>query len=219
MVPAILLAAGQSLRMGTPKQLLPFGDTTVIGHIVDQLLQGGVDGVYVVVGHEAERIRQALGDRPVRFVPNPDYRQGEMLSSVRCGLRALPAACTGIFVALGDQPAISVELVRAMLGAFPAASKGILVPTHGGKRGHPLLVAERYRSEILTRFDEFGLRGLLAAHPEDVLECPAQTSAVLSDMDDPEDYRRELARRAAELRARLGAVETERGARRRRTRE
>lgn len=194
MIPAIVPAAGHSHRMGVPKQLLPFGPTTLLGHVVDQLLRSRVSEVYVVVGHEAERVREALLGRPVHMVPNPEYRQGDMLSSVRCGLRALPRDYSAALVALGDQPAVTAELVDAMLHAFRSAGKGIVVPVHNGKRGHPLLLARRYSVEVLTGCDNLGLRGLLAAHPQDVFELPVSTPAVLSDVDSPEDYRRELAR-------------------------
>ena len=198
MICAIIPAAGQSRRMGVQKHLLPFGATTVIGHIVDELLRGGVDEIHVVVGHQADRIAEAMSGRSVHIVPNPDYRQTEMLSSVRCGLRALPSTCEAILVALGDQPAITAELVRAMIETFSSAGRGIVVPIHGGRRGHPLLFARRYCGEILAKYDELGLRGLLAAHPEDVFELSVSSSAVLSDMNFPEDYRRELARLAGE---------------------
>lgn len=187
--------------MGVQKHVLPFGATTVIGHIVDELLRGGVGAVRVVVGHQAERIAEALSGRPVGIVHNPDYHQTEMLASARCGLRALPDGCEAVLVAPGDQPAITAELVRSMIESFATSGKGIVVPAHGGRRGHPLLFAARYCSEIMTGYDEVGLRGLLAAHPDDVFELCAATSAVLSDMNHPDDYRREVARLSeAELR-------------------
>jgi molybdenum cofactor cytidylyltransferase len=195
MISAIIPAAGQSRRMGVQKQLLPFAATTVIGHIVDQLLRSSVDGVYVVVGHHADQIAQALSDRDVRIVLNPDYQQTEMLSSIRCGLRAVPQTCEAVLVALSDQPAITTELVNAMLRAYATSGKGIVVPMHGGKRGHPLLFARRYCEEVQIGYDQGGLRGLLSAHPEDLLELSVPSAAVLSDIDYPEDYRRELARR------------------------
>ena len=193
MICAIVLAAGESRRMGAPKLLLPFGGGTVISHIVDQLLLSAVSETYVVVGREGDRIAEALAGRPVRVVANPGY-EGGMLSSVRCGLGALPQPCEAVLVALGDQPAITRELVDRMIHAFERAGKGILVPCFQGKRGHPVLIAARYRDEILAGYDSAGLRGLLRAHPEDVSELNVETSAVLSDMDYPEDYRREIAR-------------------------
>jgi molybdenum cofactor cytidylyltransferase len=192
MMRAIVLAAGRSSRMKTQKLLLPFGGGTVIGYIVDQLLGSALDEVVVVVGHDGERVAEALASRAVRVVTNPDYASG-MLSTVRCGLRAL-APCDGVLVALGDQPAITSALVDELVGAFARAGKGILVPLHDGMRGHPPLFAARYQDELLTRYDDVGLRGLLTAHPEDVLELSVPTDAVLSDMDYPEDYQQELAR-------------------------
>ena len=192
MICAIVLAAGESRRMGSHKLLLPFGSTTVIAHIVDQLLRSAVDRVFVVVGHEGGLVAGELSGRPVTVVPNPDYKAG-MLSSVRCGLQAIPQACEAVVVALGDQPAITSELVDQVMQSSSSTDKAILVPLYRGKRGHPILFSTRYRDEILTRFDNVGLRGLLHAHPDDILEISVSTPAALSDMDHPGDYRRELA--------------------------
>jgi len=194
MIIAIVPAAGQSRRMGVQKQLLPFAGTTVIGHIVDELRRSRIDEVCVVAGHQADRLRQALEARSVRIVVNPDYEQTDMLASIRCGLATMPADYRAVLVALGDQPAITAELVDVMIDCFSTCGRGIVVPIHTGRRGHPLLLDGRYRNEILTGCDQVGVRGLLAAHADDVFELPVSTSAVLSDMDYPEDYRRELAR-------------------------
>jgi molybdenum cofactor cytidylyltransferase len=194
MITAIVPAAGQSRRMGVQKQLLPFAGTTVIGHIVDELRKSRIDDVCVVAGHQMDRLRQALGARSVRIVVNSDYERTDMLASIRCGLAVMPAACRGVLVALGDQPAITAELVDAMIECFSTGDRGIVVPVHAGRRGHPLLLDGRYRSEILTGYDQIGLRGLLAAHADDVFDLPVSNPAVLSDMDNPDDYQRELAR-------------------------
>lgn len=192
MICAIVLAAGLSRRMGAQKVLLPFGGKTVIAHIVDQLLASAVDEVYVVTGHQGERVGGALSGRPVSIVNNPDYESG-MLSSVRCGLRALPRQCRAVLVVLGDQPSVTSQLVDLMLQSFDATEKRILVPFYDGRRGHPILFSELYREEILTHYDDVGLRGLLHAHPDEVFELTVSTPCVLSDMDYPEDYQRELA--------------------------
>ncbi len=192
MIRAVVLAAGLSTRMGTQKMLLPFGGDTVIGHVVDQLLASALAQVAVVVGHEGDRVAEALAGRPVHVVVNERYADG-MLSSVRCGLRAL-GPCEGVLVALGDQPSITTTLVDELVAAYPCCGLGILVPLYEGRRGHPVLFADRYREEVLTNFDDVGLRGLMQAHPDDVAELPVADEAVLSDMDYPEDYRRELAR-------------------------
>jgi molybdenum cofactor cytidylyltransferase len=188
MICAIVLAAGRSSRMGSQKLLLPFAGKTVITHIVDQLLASVIDKVYVVVGHEPNRIAKELSGRPVTIVTNPDYESG-MLSSVRVGFEALPADCETVLVALGDQPSLASEMVDNMVRSFIKSGKGILMPLYNGKRGHPIIVARHYQQEILTHYDEIGLRGLLYAHPDDIFELKVSTSSVLQDMDYPEDYR------------------------------
>jgi len=177
--------------MGVQKLLLPFGSRTVIAHIVDQLLRSSLKAIYVVLGHEADRIAGELPGLPVSLVTNPDYRTG-MLSTVRCGLRALPPDCETVMITLGDLPAITTELVDELIRSFHATGKGILVPLHDGKRGHPILFSVRYREEILTQYDDVGLRGLLRAHPNDIFEMTVASDAILSDMDYPEDYRRQV---------------------------
>lgn len=191
MICAIVLAAGLSSRMGVQKLLLPFGGKTVISHIVDQLLASTVSEVNVVVGHQAERISAELSGRAVSIVNNPNYKSG-MLSSVRCGLQSLPEKCRAVMVVLGDQPSITSELIDKMLQSLAATEKSILVPLHKGKRGHPILFSSLYRDEILTQYDDVGLRGLLHGHCDDIFELAVSTASVLCDMDCPEDYRREL---------------------------
>jgi len=192
MICAIILSAGCSSRMGVQKLLLPFGDKKVITHIVDQLLASKIDKVYVVVGYQEKRVSKELSGRTVSIVINPNYKSG-MLSSVRSGLRAIPQQCRTVLVALGDQPSITTKLIEQMLQSFTATKKQILVPLYHGKRGHPILFSAVYQNEILTHYDKIGLRGLLRAHHDDIFELSVSASGVLSDMDCPEDYQRELA--------------------------
>ena len=193
MICALVLAAGQSRRMGTQKLLLPYGGQPVIVHVVDELLRSPVDRVFVVIGEPGRQIREAMAGRRVHFVTNPDA-ESEMLSSVRCGLTAVPADCAAALVALGDQPSIAAHVVERLVQAFRTAGRGIVVPTYQDRRGHPLLLAMHYRDEILTGYADVGLRGVLEAHPEDVLGVEVATPGILEDIDVPEDYRRMLAR-------------------------
>jgi molybdenum cofactor cytidylyltransferase len=117
-----------------------------------------------------------------------------MLSSIRAGLRALPADTSAALIILGDQPSITSALVRSLVDAGRSGGSGIVTPVYSGNRGHPMLVAARYFDELLNYHDGVGLRGLLAAHTEDLRELPVSDEGVLTDMDYPEDYRRELAR-------------------------
>ena len=97
-------------------------------------------------------------------------------------------------VALGDQPAITADVVAELVWSFQNTGRGIVVPTYKGKRGHPLLFAMHYRDEILTRYEGRGLRGLLDTHPQDVSELEVATAGILEDIDLPEDYQRAIAR-------------------------
>ena len=161
----------------------------MITRIVEQVLRSPIDRVYVVTGPDRERLTAALAGRRVEFVTNPSA-EGEMLTSVREGLRALPGTCAAILVVLGDQPGLTAEVIARLIQAYRAARPGIVVPTYRGQRGHPLLFDSRYREEILTGYDHVGLRGLLRAHPEAVVEVAVESPGVLEDVDVPEDYRR-----------------------------
>lgn len=193
MIDAIILAAGRSRRMRTQKLLLPFADQTVIGHVVDQVLAGQVQEVFAVVADDSDSVAGALSAKPVTLVVNRDP-EAEMLSSVRAGLRALPSDATAALIVLGDQPSVRADVIRRLVETFEASGKGIALPAHAGKRGHPLLIAARYFDEVQRRYDDVGLRGLLAAHPDDLEEIAVTDAGVLADMDYPEDYERELRR-------------------------
>src|SRR5262249_45979284 len=147
MICAIVLAAGQSKRMGSQKTLLPLEGKPVIAHIVDALLTSRVQSVYVVHGVDGRAVKDALGKRPIEFVENL-LERSEMLDSLRCGLRKLPSACEAVVIALGDQPRITSKLVDTLISAHQSTRAGIIVPVYNGKRGHPILFSSRYRDEI-----------------------------------------------------------------------
>jgi molybdenum cofactor cytidylyltransferase len=192
MVCAIILAAGKSLRTGTQKVLLPSAEQTVIAHIADQVIKSPIRQVLVVTSEQSEQIATALKGKRLSIVINPDF-EGDMLSSIRCGLRALPG-CEAVMIVLGDQPSISPELIGQMIRIFETSDAQIIVPTYRGRRGHPILFSTQYCDEVQKKFDGVGLRGLLSAHPERVHELKVDDEAVLADMDEPQDYQRETKR-------------------------
>lgn len=192
-VGGVVLAAGESRRMGAFKPLLPFGPGRILERVLDHLLAAGVDPCVVVLGHRAGELWSLVEGRGGQPVLNPRYRDG-MLSSVQCGVAALPPEVEVILIALGDQPEIGTEVFRFLLEAFQASSRGLAVPSFRGQRGHPFLVHRRYREEILQLSGERGLRELRDRHPEDLLEIPVDTPAVLQDLDHPQDYQAALAR-------------------------
>lgn len=191
MIAAIVLAAGESTRMGTQKLLLPYAGSTVIEHILGQLVRSLVDEVIIVTGYEPDRIEDLLAGRGFAFAQNDGYREG-MLSSIRRGLAVLPESAEATFIVLGDQPALQAATVDSILRKQRENSDRVILPTHEGRRGHPILIPLRFQEEIMQRFDETGLRGLLRAHPGAILELPVDTASILEDIDYPEDYQRAL---------------------------
>jgi molybdenum cofactor cytidylyltransferase len=189
MVCALVLAAGRSRRMGTQKLLLPLGGQPVIAHVVDQVLASPVDQTLVVLGPDGDRISQALRGRRVSFVTNA-LAEAEMLDSLRCGLRALPATCQAVLVVLGDQPGVRAELIGALLQALDSSPRRLVLPVHAGRRGHPVLFTVSYRQELLDCHQGVGLRGLLQAHAAEVVEVSVAQPLALADMDLPSDYQK-----------------------------
>lgn len=191
MICAIVLAAGCSSRMGTQKLLLPFGQTTVISHIVGQVNSSMVEKTYVVVGHQADKVTHELSNSAVSITYNPEYKSG-MLSSIRAGLRQVTPDYSAALVVLGDQPSITSAIINEIIMASRTTEKKIVVPVYNSRRGHPIIISTAYRDEILTNYDDVGLRGILQIHNEDVFEMNVSSPAVLTDMDYPEDYHRQV---------------------------
>jgi molybdenum cofactor cytidylyltransferase len=190
----IVLAAGESRRMGQPKQLLPFGERTILERVVDTLLTAGVGEVIVVLGHLADRVGAVLGDRPVRTVVNTEYRQG-MLSSVKCGVRAIGAKYDAVLIALGDQPQIQGAVVSEVMRAYRAGAAGIVIPRYGDRKGHPIIInLQRYREAIANLPEDAGLNVLMQEHADDVRLIDVATEDIIRDIDVPDDYTRELAK-------------------------
>lgn len=192
-IAAIVLAAGQSRRMGTPKMVLPWGNTTVIGQVVCRLASAAVDEIVVVTGGARLLVEAALErlacDCPVRAVFNPDFAQAEMLSSVQTGLRALGEETSAALIALGDQPKIQVGVVEDLLKIYSQGAR-LVVPSYQMRRGHPWLVDSRLWRELLSLHGSQTLRDFLNTHSSEITYLEVGTDSVLMDLDTPEDYQR-----------------------------
>lgn len=194
MITAVVLAAGKSERMGRPKMLLPFGRRTLIETVLAGVRKSRVDDAVVVLGAHREAVESIVARAGFRAVFNEDFEAG-MLSSVLRGLREIPAAALAFLIVLGDQPFPPSTVIDRLIAARERTGKGIVLPVHGGRRGHPVLIDMRYRDEVTSLDPSVGLRQLLRGHPDDVLEVPVRTPAVLADIDHPGDYRKALASR------------------------
>lgn len=193
-VMGVVLAAGESRRMGQLKALLPFGDRTVIEQVVHALLQVALDGVAVVLGHRAPEIAAVLEPWPVQIIYNDRYRDG-MTSSVQAALEQIAPVPDAYMLALVDQPHLGDEPARRVLGAYTKApTLGLVIPTYQGKRGHPIVLSSRYRQEVLALGRDQGLNRVTRGHPEATLEIPLADDFILYDMDYPEEYEAVLKR-------------------------
>lgn len=188
MIWAVVLAAGESKRMGKPKQLLAFGRTTVIETVLQNILGSGVDRTLVVLGAAHERLEPVISKFPVGWTLNPDFQFG-MLSSVQWGIRHLPPDARAALIFLGDQPWISPETIDRVIDEYKKKNRGLVLPVHKKTGGHPLLLDLKYRKEIETLDPDTGLRELLSRHPEDILRVEIADPDILRDMDTPADYK------------------------------
>ena len=193
MISAIVVAAGLSTRMGQLKQLLPYGEHTVIEQVVSVLLASLVDEVLVVTGHERGSVETALAKWPIKTVFNADYAEGEMLSSVQAGLRAVATEGEAALLAVGDMPAIEGDVVAQLIQAYRAAgNNSVYIPSYQMRAGHPILVPRPYWGAILSLPKGDTLRSVLRAESTRVQWVVVDTPSVLRDMDTPADYQREL---------------------------
>ena len=195
MISAIVLAAGESRRMGRPKQLLEWQGKTLLRHVLENLIRSNADEIILVLGHEAEAIRKGLTERQIKIVINPDYKQG-MASSLRQGLLAMDPTSEAFLVLLADQPGIGPEIMNQMIRAFQRADprRGIVRPVYRGLRGHPVLIDVRYLQEALQLKGDVGARQILVNHPEDILEIEVDQDEILKDIDTPEEYQKYMKR-------------------------
>ena len=186
-IAGLVLAAGQSRRMGEQnKLLLDIQNRPMVQHIVSELNASQVCGIWVVTGHQAEQVEQALAASPVQFVHNPAYAEG-LSASLKAGLAALPDDIDGVLVCLGDMPDIKQPLINQLIAAFdPLEGRAICVPTHQGKRGNPVLWSKRFIPEMMDLAGDSGAKHLLGEYSDSVCELETRDKAVLLDLDSPE---------------------------------
>ena len=185
-IAALVLAAGQSRRMGgTNKLLAAIDGVAMVKRAVDAALASRAEPVVVVTGHEPERIRRALAGLEVGFAHNPDYAAG-LSASLKRGLAALPKGGDGVVVCLGDMPRVSAAQIDRLIAAFdPLEGRAICVPTVRGKRGNPVLWAGRFIPEMLELEGDVGAKHLIGQYPELVCEVAMTGDGPLLDIDTP----------------------------------
>jgi molybdenum cofactor cytidylyltransferase len=190
-IAALVLAAGQSSRMGGANKLLAdVRGQPMVAHAVQAALASKAAALAVVTGHmaaEVERaVKAAAGGRPVRFIHNPDYAAG-LSTSLAAGVAALGEDIDGAVVCLGDMPRIGPGVIDRLIAAFdPLEGRAICVPTYRGKRGNPVLWDKRFFPEMRGVAGDVGARHLIGAHGEVVAEVEMADDGVLIDVDTPQ---------------------------------
>jgi molybdenum cofactor cytidylyltransferase len=187
---AVILAAGRSQRMGQPKLTLPWGDTTVIGRVVDVLMTAEIGEIVVVTGGARLAVEAALLDTSARLVFNPNYINGEMTNTLQVGLHALTEGVRATLIVLGDQPQIELSVVQAVLGAYRQGVAPLVVPSCQMRRGHPWLVAQPLWAELAQLAPPQTLRDFLNRHTAETHFVIVPNPSILQDLDTPQDYQR-----------------------------
>jgi len=187
MIAAIILAAGESRRMGQPKMLLPWGESTVLEAVLETFRSAGIEDRRVITGANREGIEALVGDS-ARTIFNPGFAAGEMLSSIQAGLRDIGEGAGAALIALGDQPQVQPVTIRKLVNAYEKSGCALAVPSYQQRRGHPWLVGRAYWPSILSMAPGETMRDFFRMHAQEIEYIEAEDASVLADLDTPEDY-------------------------------
>jgi molybdenum cofactor cytidylyltransferase len=194
MIAAIVLAAGESRRMGSPKALLPYplpdgSETTFLAHLLSVFERSRAGPVVVVLGHDPKKIEITVARGAARWVLNERYRDG-MLSSLRAGLDAIDEpGVEGALVHPVDHPDVTSEMVDGLIASFERTRAPIVLPAHHGRRGHPVLFSRAVFGELRRAPEAVGARQVVWDHQNDLLEIEVPEHGIGRDVDTPGDYR------------------------------
>lgn len=186
----ILLAAGESRRMGYPKPLLKLDDGRTFLETAVQAMLPAVDALVIVVGAYSERVEQAVpADDRITVVRNPDYARGQ-LSSLKVGLAATADTAGAVIVQLADHPLVKPSTFRAVIEEYEHSAKPIVIARYNGRRGHPVVFAKTVFAELMNAPEDAGARVVVNADPSRVAYVDVEDSGVVMDLDTPSDLER-----------------------------
>lgn len=183
----MILAAGQSSRLGRPKQLLDLDGQPLLTHVLRNAAASDLDEVVLVLGHRAAEIAGAVGAWGQRTVVNPDFAAGQS-TSLRTGLGALDPRAEAVLFLLGDQPRVTPEIINALLAAYRATGRAIVQPLYGGQPGNPVLFARPLFPELAAVTGDQGARAIVRAHAADVGRVSVSGGPPPRDVDTAADY-------------------------------
>lgn len=190
MIAGIILAAGSSRRMGQPKQLLPLAGKPMVWHVATAACQSSLDAVFLITGASADAVRTAVEGLPLTLVHNANWESGQA-SSVTTGLKELAEDTKAVMFLLADQPLITPDLIDSLITAYQNSTRSIISPAHAGQRGNPVLFGCREWKKTLSQLSgDEGARGIIACHPEALLQVPVDSAKFFWDVDTKTDYQR-----------------------------
>ncbi len=188
---AIILAAGLSSRMVENKLLLPWTNgEPIVRHVVSKYVRAGIHPVIVVTGRDAAAVAELLSDFPLRCVHNPDFETGEILSSVKVGLRSLPDNLSAAFVQPADMPCIPGDLMKQLAERHAAGMN--VAPMYQGRRGHPVLLDRAFWGDMLALPADAMPRAVIEKAREQLRLVDVSDKGVVMDLDTPVAYQRAL---------------------------
>lgn len=183
---AVVLAAGMSSRMGEAKQLLRLGENTLLGQVLENVRSSRAKDIVLVLGHEAEKIKERISIGNLTVVINESYQQG-MGTSLRTGLAALPSGVDAALIVLADQPFVRAGTLDLLMDHYMRSGAQIVIPTYKGFRGNPVLLDRSVFSEVMSLKGDIGCRAIFGNHLEGIVKFPVEDIGILLDMDSKDD--------------------------------
>ena len=190
MIAGLILAAGESSRMGTDKATLAYRGRTFLELIVQTLQEAGLERIVVVLGHHAEEIQRQVKIEAAQVLINPDYKSGQT-SSLQVGLRSvIEEEVEAIILCLVDHPAVSPSSVRRLVATFRQSGAPVVIPTNRGRQGHPVLIGRQVFKELLELAQDTGANSVVRRYRSATQFVEVEDEGIVMDVDDPEGYRR-----------------------------
>lgn len=187
-VAVVVLAAGMSRRMGTPKQLLRIGSETLLERTLKNVRASNVSEIVLVLGYAVDDVQKTVATAGLKVVINPDYQQG-MGTSLRNGLAAVSAGATAALIVLADQPFVTSETLNRLIECHEERKPQIILPMYQGFRGNPVLLDRSVFAEVQAVSGDVGCRAIFGDHTENILKLPVDDPGILLDIDSQDDLK------------------------------
>ncbi|MCP3876025.1 MAG: molybdenum cofactor cytidylyltransferase [Desulfobacteraceae bacterium] len=188
-ITGIILAAGSSSRMGKTKQLMPFKGDTLLGHVIQNAKASSLNEIIVVIGHHADKINKTIDLSGTKVVRNHNYSKGQSTSLLK-GIENASTACDAAMFLLADQPLVTPEIIDTLIDAFERSNALITIPYCKGKRGNPVIINKSLFPRLKILSADTGARVLFDEFRASILKVPIHDSAILTDVDTMDDYKK-----------------------------